>query len=229
VRIQAFLAPSDQKVMSVQPFAHVVEGTKISRKCVAITVGALVIIVAAITSVLLLTREDAETTLVITDPPTVLNETFTPTLGGTTPNPTFPPTPESFYLVLDEIDRRFPTLSEQAHVQSTPQFKAALLKARRFIELRLFRQQYALVTFYYSTGGDVWWNRQCNFLTTWDICQWNCAWDANAEDYPTLAPIMGVYCTGTGDATVYTLELGNFHCGCVCMWNEGISSANTSL
>jgi hypothetical protein len=151
-----------------------------------------------------------------------------------------PPTTERFLDIRQEILTHFesPTLEQDLINPESPQYRAALWMADKDehpttaslsyplnqtgLELLQFRQRYALVTLYYSTGDEKWKDR-CNFLTpSSHVCEWRCSWNATdtivAERLGLLrfsTDYMGVQCGSqlnesnpVLDDLVVSLEIG---------------------
>lgn len=162
--------------------------------------------------------------------------TLAPTASPTTfleSGQPFAPTSARFADVVQEILLQFesPTLEVAILNPSSPQHRAALWmteidahNSTASLSFPLndtdsmleFRQRYALVTLYYSTGGEQWVDR-CNFVSAnLHVCGWQCPFpDGDAGDTADLwlnFQYMGVTCFDTigGDpgSSVIAVEIG---------------------
>jgi len=120
--------------------------------------------------------------------------------------PSQAPTTTSFAVLAQAVEAAFGTTLEDT---TSPQYKAALwmteedqLITSPLDDLSRFAQRYAMVVFYYSTGGDVSWSRQANFLSpALDICEWQ---ENAPEGSPTILGILGTQCV---QGQLYAIEL----------------------
>lgn len=120
--------------------------------------------------------------------------------------PSQAPTTASFDVVAQAVEATFGTTLEDT---TSPQYRAAewmaeedQLIASPLDDLFSFSQRYAMVVFYYATGGDVSWTRQANFLSPGlDICSWQ---EPAPQGAFTLFDILGVECRVQ---RVYAIEL----------------------
>jgi hypothetical protein len=105
-----------------------------------------------------------------------------------------PPTTDRFSDICQEVRVQFdsPTLEQDLMNPKSPQYRAVLWMAQEDehpttaslsyplnqtdLEVLQFRQRYALVTLFYSTGDEKW-KDPCNFLTpSLHVCDWRCTW-----------------------------------------------------
>ena len=101
--------------------------------------------------------------------------------------PSQAPTSASFSVIAQAVESIFGTTLDDT---TSPQYRAAQWMAEEdqliinpSDDLSRFAQRYAMVVFYYATGGDTSWINQANFLSpTLDICSWQ-------EDDPTSTSI----------------------------------------
>jgi hypothetical protein len=118
--------------------------------------------------------------------------------------PSQAPTTASFAIIAQAVEAAFGTTLKDT---SSPQYRAAEWMAEEdqlitspMDNLTRFAQRYAMVTFYYSTGGDVSWKRQANFLSPdVDICQWQESAPVGAD---TVLGILGTSCSIQGELSV---------------------------
>jgi hypothetical protein len=116
--------------------------------------------------------------------------------------PSQAPTSTSFSVIAQAVESVFGTTLDDA---TSPQYKAAQWMAEEdqlivdpSDDLSRFAQRYAMVVFYYATGGDTSWIRQANFLSpTLDICSWQ-------EENPTATTIVGIY--GIQCGNIFAIE-----------------------
>jgi hypothetical protein len=105
-----------------------------------------------------------------------------------------PPTTDRFADIRREVRVQFdsPSLEQDLMNPKSPQYRAVLWMAEEDehpttaslsyplnqtdLEVLQFRQRYALVTVFYSTGDETW-KDPCNFLTpSLHVCDWRCTW-----------------------------------------------------
>lgn len=135
--------------------------------------------------------------------------TFSPSVAPTAaPSPV--PTTSSFAVVAQAVKAAFGTILDD---NTLPQYRAAEWMAQEdqlitspFDDLTRFSQRYALVVFYYATGGDTSWTHQANFLSpNLDICRWQ---EDAPEGAETNLGILGVQCLSQGE--VFGIEFSKF-------------------
>jgi Leucine-rich repeat (LRR) protein len=116
--------------------------------------------------------------------------------------PSQAPTSTSFSVIAQAVESVFGTTLDDT---TSPQYKAAQWMAEEdqlivdpSNDLSRFAQRYAMVVFYYATGGDTSWIRQANFLSpTLDICSWQ-------EENPTGNTTLGIY--GIQCGNIFAIE-----------------------
>jgi len=125
--------------------------------------------------------------------------------------PSQAPTSASFSVIAQAIESTFGTTLDDT---TFPQYRAAQWMAEEdqliinpSDDLSCFAQRYAMVVFYYATGGDTSWTRKANFLSpTLDTCSWQ-------EDAPTSTSIVGYYgvqCTNIGEGEVFSVNFRTY-------------------
>lgn len=110
--------------------------------------------------------------------------------------PSQAPTTASFSVVAQAVESIFGTTFDDT---TSPQYRAAewmaeedQLIASPSDDLSRFAKRYAMVVFYYATGGETSWSRQANFLSpSLDICRWQ-------EASPAAMGIDGTQCASVG-------------------------------
>jgi hypothetical protein len=141
--------------------------------------------------------------------------------------PSQAPTSASFSVIAQAIESTFGTTLDDT---TSPQYRAAQWMAEEdqliinpSDDLSQFAQRYAMVVFYYATGGDTSWTRKANFLSpTLDTCSWQ-------EDNPSSISTLGIYgvqCTNIGEGEVFAIEFCKYELRVAFIVDGGIT--NTS-
>ena len=121
--------------------------------------------------------------------------------------PSQAPTSASFSVISQAVESIFGTKLDDT---TSPQYRAAQwmteedqLITNPLDDISRFAQRYAMVVFYYATGGDTSWINQANFLSpNLDICSWQ-------EDAPASTSILGFYgvqCLNIEQGEVFAIE-----------------------